>query len=539
MPERSKSLALANKNQFHTTPAIKKLIETLASPPLLPYERVAKHDNRILTIIPSGPRAVNHFISIGHSSGIQILAKDVITGGEGYVIIHLKKILKLSYLTWQLFLNDEKIRPKALAEVCEKWWQTGSFSLYLVHRDDTVVWDYILRPNAPALPWHSASPKREKKSYRELTIDRYAMPNPFPVEHSEIVWKSYLQIRLRLDYQQLKRRSLWFEYHEKPSFTLIRNSVSWSFNKETVPTEIVEKYCDNVVMIKFNDQKMPGCARKLTVFTRVYLPNSLSFYEVAYYEHIQEMCKVTEDCYGVAFGYRLVTDPTEGCDFRYIERLWSRGVPQMFHRELNGWHNVFYARQNKIENDEHEEWGFDIDSSDIEDLVEAFGLQPAVVMRYLFAAVGGFPEIDENGEKSYVTNSSLWRLNSETLKKEGVEFQTILGDKVQSWCRSVECDKSTLYGPKERNMEEYASVEPDSVDHWGTSGHGFAPSKTWKKSRWNQSHTASKGGNISHKRQPRTNNSNQNMPFPTENSWQKPKKHSRRRTQATETVSAW
>lgn len=88
-------------------------------------------------------------------------------------------------------------------------------------------------------------------------------------------------------------------------------------------------------------------------------------------------------------------------------------------------------------------------------------------------------------------------------------------------------------------MEEYASVEPDSVDHWGTSGHGFAPSKTWKKSRWNQSHTASKGGNISYKRQPRTNNSNQNMPFPTENSWQKPKKHSRRRTQATETVSAW
>jgi hypothetical protein len=147
MPRKYKSLVLTETPQINTTPAIgklaetpeinatpaiQKLVKTLTSPPLPPHKRAARlsNDDRRLTVIPSGPRAINEFKSVGHSSGIQILAKDIITGGEGYVILHLKKMLKLSYLTWQLFLDDEKIRPKALAEVCEKWWQTGSFSKF-------------------------------------------------------------------------------------------------------------------------------------------------------------------------------------------------------------------------------------------------------------------------------------------------------------------------------------------------------------------------------------------------------------------------
>ncbi|CCX04820.1 Protein of unknown function [Pyronema omphalodes CBS 100304] len=520
---------LAETPSINATTAIQELVKTLTSPPLPPHKRAARlsNDDRKLTIIPSGPRAINEFKSVGQSSGIEILAKDIITGGEGYVMLHLKKMLKLSYLTWQLFLDDEKIRPKALAEVCEKWWQTGSFTLHFVHRDDTVVWDYILRPNAPDLPWRSAFPKHEKDSYRELTVDRYGMPNPFSVEHSEDVWKGYLETRLRLDYQQLKRRSLWFNYNERPKLMVIRDTVSRSFTTESAPAKIAEKLCDNVVMIKCNDKQIIGGTRKLTVFTRVYLPNSLSFYEVAYYEHIKEMCQVTDDSYGVAFGYRLVTDPTQGCDFRYIERLWSRGVPQMFHRESNGWCNVFYALQNKMENDEHEEWGFDIDSSDVEELVEAFGLQPAVVMRYLFAAVGGYPGVDEHGVRSDLTYASMWKLTGKTLEKKGIEFEKMLGDKMQAWCWGVECDKSSLHGPKEEKVEEaeekVVSVEAESVDDWGNSGHGFSPPNTCKKTRQNQSHTAPKAGNVTYRTQPRANKK-QDMPSAAKNTWGKPKK---------------
>ena len=241
------------------------------------------------------------------------------------------------------------------------------------------------------------------------------MTTPFPEIHAEAVWKKYLEQRLRLEARQgspisprslkITRKTVYLEARRAAAL------IALEAGTKTDPS-------DGVLVVH---GEYINTHRDTTgkVFSRIYLPHSLTIIEVGFYHHkVRGNSREPHPKYdGCALGYRYVLVNEEPYTQAMVRTLFTRSMRKMFLPERNGFTPIYYGNQRKGRPDNDNDWNGSkgstgIEGDDLDELAHILSLKSApksggwqaraemraLACRFLLAAATVDPGVKKTGE---------------------------------------------------------------------------------------------------------------------------------------------